>query len=168
MWTRGLPYVSSPLLHQGRIYLLKAGGMLTCLDAATGKAHFDPAHGVIAEVAFQTYKARTLPRGPQFAFQRGQKPVESGGDILNLSNGFRESQADGEMMRRARGADRFGRDPKGLIQPLYKLPTEAAGKGRAGLAGKIADAAETETVQHGGGVGVDAKGGDGQVSQRGT
>ena len=36
-WTRGLPYVSSPLLYRGRLWLFKAGGLLTCLDAETGK-----------------------------------------------------------------------------------------------------------------------------------
>ncbi len=40
-YRRGLPYVASPLLHEGRLYLAKAGGLLTCLDSATGKAHFD-------------------------------------------------------------------------------------------------------------------------------
>jgi outer membrane protein assembly factor BamB len=41
-WTyrRGLPYVASPLLHEGRLYLLKAGGMVTCLDPETGRAHY--------------------------------------------------------------------------------------------------------------------------------
>jgi len=42
-WTakRGIPYVASSLLYRGRIYLVKAGGVLSCLDAATGKPHFD-------------------------------------------------------------------------------------------------------------------------------
>ena len=38
---RGLPYVSSPLLHRGRLYLVSSGGMVTCLDPKTGKAFFD-------------------------------------------------------------------------------------------------------------------------------
>ncbi|TDJ78969.1 MAG: hypothetical protein E2O39_00980 [Planctomycetota bacterium] len=38
---RGLPYVASPLLHEGRIWLLKSGGFVTCLDPKTGEAHFD-------------------------------------------------------------------------------------------------------------------------------
>jgi outer membrane protein assembly factor BamB len=40
-WTRGLPYVSSPLLHRGRIWLARAGGTVTCLDAATGECQID-------------------------------------------------------------------------------------------------------------------------------
>lgn len=38
--TRGLPYVPTPLLYRGRLYLVKNGGLLTCLDAATGTVHF--------------------------------------------------------------------------------------------------------------------------------
>jgi outer membrane protein assembly factor BamB len=38
--TKGLPYVSSPLFYQGRIYLVKDGGMASCFDAATGKTHY--------------------------------------------------------------------------------------------------------------------------------
>ena len=33
---KGLPYVSSPLFYDGRIYLVKDGGILTSLDAKTG------------------------------------------------------------------------------------------------------------------------------------
>lgn len=40
-WTRGLPYVSSPLLYRGRVWLFKSGGLVTCLDAATGVPVFD-------------------------------------------------------------------------------------------------------------------------------
>jgi outer membrane protein assembly factor BamB len=35
--TRGLPYVPSPLHYQGRIYLVKDGGMVSCFEAASGK-----------------------------------------------------------------------------------------------------------------------------------
>ena len=34
---RGLPYVASPLLYEGRIYLFKDGGMMSSFDAKTGK-----------------------------------------------------------------------------------------------------------------------------------
>jgi len=42
LWTqsRGLPYVPTPLLYRGRVYLVKNGGMLTCLDAVTGAFHY--------------------------------------------------------------------------------------------------------------------------------
>ena len=35
--TRGLPYVPSPLCYNGRIYLVKNGGLASCFDAQTGK-----------------------------------------------------------------------------------------------------------------------------------
>ncbi|MBI2924769.1 MAG: PQQ-binding-like beta-propeller repeat protein [Verrucomicrobia bacterium] len=35
---RGLPYVPSPLYYQGRVYLVKDGGMMSSLDAKTGQA----------------------------------------------------------------------------------------------------------------------------------
>jgi len=35
---KGLPYVASPLFYRGRLYLVKDGGMLTCLDATTGRS----------------------------------------------------------------------------------------------------------------------------------
>lgn len=35
--TRGLPYVPSPLHFNGRVYLVKNGGLASCLDARTGE-----------------------------------------------------------------------------------------------------------------------------------
>jgi outer membrane protein assembly factor BamB len=35
---KGLPYVGSPLFYRGRFYLVKDGGMLTCLEPQTGRA----------------------------------------------------------------------------------------------------------------------------------
>ena len=35
--TKGLPYVASPLLYEGRVYLVRDGGLATCLDSKTGK-----------------------------------------------------------------------------------------------------------------------------------
>lgn len=37
---RGIPETPSLLCHQGRLYLLRDGGVLTCLEAATGKELF--------------------------------------------------------------------------------------------------------------------------------
>ena len=39
-FTRGLPYVPSPLFENGRIYLVKDGGMLSSLDAKTGAPNY--------------------------------------------------------------------------------------------------------------------------------
>ncbi|MEM6567398.1 MAG: hypothetical protein AAF957_03250 [Planctomycetota bacterium] len=40
-WKRGIPYVSSPLLYRDRLWLVKAGGIMTTLDAATGERRMD-------------------------------------------------------------------------------------------------------------------------------
>ena len=40
---RGIPEVPSPLYYQGRLYLIRNGGMLTCVDAKTGKELYAPA-----------------------------------------------------------------------------------------------------------------------------
>jgi outer membrane protein assembly factor BamB len=39
-FTRGLPYVPSPVYYDGRIYLIKTGGMLSSVDAKTGTAYY--------------------------------------------------------------------------------------------------------------------------------
>jgi outer membrane protein assembly factor BamB len=36
-YKRGLPYVASPLVYRGKVYLAKDGGIVTVLDATTGK-----------------------------------------------------------------------------------------------------------------------------------
>jgi outer membrane protein assembly factor BamB len=38
--TRGLPYVASPLLYDGRIYCIRNGGMLSSFDANSGKPYY--------------------------------------------------------------------------------------------------------------------------------
>jgi outer membrane protein assembly factor BamB len=37
---RGNPYTPSPVLHDGKLYLLTDSGMLSCLDARTGEAYY--------------------------------------------------------------------------------------------------------------------------------
>ncbi|HVA49780.1 MAG TPA: PQQ-binding-like beta-propeller repeat protein [Pirellulales bacterium] len=36
-YNKGLPYVPSPLVYQDRLYMVKNGGILTCLEAARGR-----------------------------------------------------------------------------------------------------------------------------------
>jgi len=38
--TRGLPYVPSPLFYDGRVYILRDGGLISSFDAKTGKAFY--------------------------------------------------------------------------------------------------------------------------------
>jgi len=37
---RGLPYVASPLFYDGRLYLIRDGGMMSSLDAVTGTPYY--------------------------------------------------------------------------------------------------------------------------------
>lgn len=37
---RGLPYVPSPLFYEGRLYLIRDGGLMSSLDAKSGKPHY--------------------------------------------------------------------------------------------------------------------------------
>lgn len=39
--SRGLPHVVSPLVYRGRVYTVQNGGMVTCLDAATGEVVYE-------------------------------------------------------------------------------------------------------------------------------
>ena len=39
-YTKNLPYVPSPIVYRDRLYLLKDGPLMTCLDAKTGKPIF--------------------------------------------------------------------------------------------------------------------------------
>ena len=65
---RGLPYVASPLVHDGCFYMVKNGGFLTCLDAATGQPH---------------YREERLPAGGDYY----ASPVLAGGHLYLASQG---------------------------------------------------------------------------------
>lgn len=41
--SRGAAYTPSPLLHDGRLYVITDSGQLSCFDAATGKPHYQQA-----------------------------------------------------------------------------------------------------------------------------
>ena len=64
--TRGLPYVPSPLAYQGHVYLVKNGGMVTCLKSESG------------EVVYQEERLGAL--GDYYA-----SPIAVGGNILVAS-----------------------------------------------------------------------------------
>jgi len=60
-----IPEVPSPLLYKNRLFLVRNGGVLSCLDASTGQV---------------IYRARTGATGPYFA-----SPVEAGGRLYVVS-----------------------------------------------------------------------------------
>lgn len=39
-FTKGLPYVPSPIVYQGNVYIVKNGGMVSSFDHKTGEIHF--------------------------------------------------------------------------------------------------------------------------------
>jgi hypothetical protein len=89
--TLGLPYVSSPLAHRGRLYLVKNGGFLTCLNARTGKAHYESERlGVAGK-----YYATPVAVGEDIVIcaQRGTAFVIRAGDALEIlsRNGIGEA-----------------------------------------------------------------------------
>lgn len=78
--TRGVPECPSPLYYDGRVYLIKNGGILTCLDAPTGALH---------------YQARIDSRGPCYA-----SPVAGDGKIYTASaNGVVTVVAAGDELK---------------------------------------------------------------------
>ena len=62
---RGVPECPSPLYYEGRVYLVKNGGMVTCLDAETGELK---------------YQGRLDSRGPCYS-----SPVAGDGKIYTAS-----------------------------------------------------------------------------------
>ncbi|MBL9138336.1 MAG: PQQ-binding-like beta-propeller repeat protein [Verrucomicrobiales bacterium] len=63
---RGLPYVPSPLVYDGRMYLVKNGGLISCLHAKTG--------------AFLFQEERLGALGDYYS-----SPVAAGGKVLTIS-----------------------------------------------------------------------------------
>lgn len=40
-WEKALPYVASPLIYRGRVYIVKKGGLLSCIDLESGQPVHD-------------------------------------------------------------------------------------------------------------------------------
>lgn len=80
--TRGLPYVPSPLVHDGRLYLVRNGGLASCLDAATGAYRFQEERlGALGD-----YYASPVAAGDQVLAisQPGVAVVFRAGDTLEV------------------------------------------------------------------------------------
>ncbi len=83
-WTqaRGLPYVPSPLCFDGRVYLVKNGGMLSCFETRTGHTLFlEERLGAIGD-----YYASPVAAGGQVCMisQQGVAVVVRAGDTLEV------------------------------------------------------------------------------------
>ena len=80
--TRGLPYVPSPLYYEGRIYLVKNGGLASCFDAATGRVFYQEERlGALGDY----YASPVAAAGKTcVASQQGMVVVYRAGDTLEV------------------------------------------------------------------------------------
>lgn len=78
-YTKGTSYVASPLLHRGHVYLVSDRGVVSCLDARTGKVRYDdgrvPAPAMITSspVAYGDRVLITSEQGETFTLRAGEK-----------------------------------------------------------------------------------------------
>lgn len=80
--TRSLPYISSPLYYQGRLYTVKSGGLASCYEAKTGKVLYqDERLGAMGD-----YYASAVAADNRvyFVSQLGEVVVVQAGDTLNI------------------------------------------------------------------------------------
>jgi outer membrane protein assembly factor BamB len=77
---RGAPYVSTPLFYQGRVYLMKDGGLASCVDAATGREIYSQVRlGLDGAIYASTVAAADRIygislRGIAFVYSAGDEP----------------------------------------------------------------------------------------------
>jgi outer membrane protein assembly factor BamB len=79
---KGLPYVASPLYYQGRFYMVKNGGMFTCIEPRTGK----PSYQEERLGAMGDYYASLVGAAGRIyvASQRGVVSVVKAGDAFEV------------------------------------------------------------------------------------
>jgi outer membrane protein assembly factor BamB len=80
--TRGLPYVPSPLFYEGRVYVVKNGGMASCYEAKTGRVLYQEERlGAIGDY----YASPVAADGKvYFASQPGVVTVIKAGDVFHV------------------------------------------------------------------------------------
>lgn len=80
--TRGLPYVPSPLFYEGRIYVVKNGGMASCYVAKTGRTLYQEERlGALGDY----YSSPVAANGKiYFASHQGVVTVIAAGDVFNV------------------------------------------------------------------------------------
>jgi outer membrane protein assembly factor BamB len=79
---RGLPYVPSPLVCRGRVYLVKNGGLVSCFRATDGAVLFQEERvGALGD-----YYASPVAAGDKvcLASQQGVLTILGAGDQLNV------------------------------------------------------------------------------------
>ena len=77
-----LPYVSSPLFYDGRVYTIKNGGLASCYDAKTGAQHYQAER---MDASGDYYSSAVAADGRIYvASQRGTVVVIAAGDALKV------------------------------------------------------------------------------------
>ena len=77
-----LPYVSSPLFYEGRVYTIKNGGLASCYDAKTGALRYQAER---MDAAGDYYSSAVAADGRIYvASQRGTVVVIAAGDALKI------------------------------------------------------------------------------------
>ncbi len=99
--SRSVAEVPSPLVYRGQVYMVKDGGIVSCLEAATGRL---------------LYRTRLGPRGAYFA-----SPVAGDGKIYATSYG-------GVVTVFAAGQTFLPLASNDLQEPILATPAMAAGK----------------------------------------
>ena len=80
--TRSLPYVSSPLFYQGRLYTVKNGGLASCYEAASGKIFYQDER---LDAPGDYYSSAVAADGRIYlASQKGVLMVLAAGDTLEV------------------------------------------------------------------------------------
>lgn len=80
--TRSLPYVSSPLCYQGRLYTIKNGGLASCYEAKTGRVIYQDER---LDALGDYYSSAIAANGRIYiASQKGQVVVFTAGDKLDI------------------------------------------------------------------------------------
>ena len=77
-----LPYVSSPLFYDGRVYTIKNGGLASCYDAKSGAQHYQAER---MDASGDYYSSAVAADGRIYvASQRGTVVVMAAGDALKV------------------------------------------------------------------------------------
>lgn len=81
---RGVPECPSPVYHDGHVYTIKNGGIVSCLDAGTGAVHFQSR----LDAGGPYYASPVVGDGKVYvASARGEVTVLDAGDELNVLSG---------------------------------------------------------------------------------
>jgi outer membrane protein assembly factor BamB len=80
-FNRGLPYVPSPLFFDGRVYLIKDGGMMSSFDAKTGKPYYTQERVKEALGAYYASPVAADGRIYVVSLQGKLSVIKAGGDL---------------------------------------------------------------------------------------